>query len=239
MKEIKQVIEHDLRCGIVENILKYAADHDTYIRKNTYIILGCLYRDRQDMRESILSVLDALFVNKDEKVRQTVVYALGEIGKIDAQKVLKLFEKALEDEQPSVGRAVTGALKQMGQKNPTSTLEFAKRFLHHPDPKIRRKIIHGIELHGRTHPEDILPLLTEVQNDPNRDVRKIITHVISQISYKKGCLEKVISTLKGWENKELVEKALKEILEVHKRYEKFSAKSFDKAKEYIEHQFNT
>ncbi len=49
VKEIKQAIEHDLRSGISESILKYAADNDTYIRKNTYIILGRLYRDQQDM----------------------------------------------------------------------------------------------------------------------------------------------------------------------------------------------
>ncbi len=61
-------------------------------------------------------------------MRQTVVYALGEIGKIDAQNVLELLEKALDDEQPSIGRAVIRALKQMGQKNPTPTLEFAKQF---------------------------------------------------------------------------------------------------------------
>lgn len=48
-----------------------------------------------------------------------------------------------------------------------------------------------------------------------------------QISYKNGCLEKVVSALKTWENRELVEKALKEILEVHKRYAKFSAKSYN------------
>jgi len=39
--------------------------------------------------------------------------------------------------------------------------------------------------------------------------------------------------LKGWDNKDLVEKALKEILGVHKRYEKFSAKSYKQAKEYV------
>jgi len=200
VNKIKAAITQDLQSGISESIQKYAADSDTYIRKNTYLILGKLYRDRQDMRTSILSVLHALFMNKDKKVRQTVVYALGEVGKIDAEKVLDLFEETLND--PSLRNAIKGALKQMGQKNPIYTIGFARKFLHHPDPKIRREIIHGIELRGRTHPEDILPLLAEVQNNPHKEVRKIIIHVLSQISYKKSCLEKVVSALKKWENKD-------------------------------------
>jgi hypothetical protein len=64
----------------------------------------------------------------------------------------------------------------------------------------------------------------------------MIVHVLGQISYKKGCLEKVISALRTWENREIVEKALKEILDVHKRYERFSAKSYCEARDYIERQ---
>jgi len=161
------------------------------------------------------------------------VYALGEIGKTDADKIVTMLEEALDDAHHSVRNAVIGALKQMGEKNPKPTLEFARRFLHHPDPEIRREIIHGIELRGRTHPEEVLPLLAEVQHDQNRRVQKTIVHVLSQISYKKSCLETVIAALKNWNNKELVERALQEILAVHKRYEKFSAKSYDEACDYV------
>ena len=121
----------------------------------------------------------------------------------------------------------------MGEKNPKPTLEFAKKYLHHDDPKIRQEIIHGIELRGRTHPEDILPLLKEVQNDKNRGVRKKIIHVIAQISYKKDCLEKVISDLNNWENKDLIKEAIEEIIDVHQRYAKFCSKTPTEAQEYI------
>jgi HEAT repeat protein len=105
---------------------------------------------------------------------------------------MKTFEKALKDEHHSVRNAVIGALKQMGQKNPEPTFNFAKKHLKDDDPKIRREIVHGIELRGRTHPEEVLPLLEELQNEKVKEVRKMVIHVIGQISYKKGCLEKVI-----------------------------------------------
>ena len=57
---------------------------------------------------------------------------------------------------------------------------------------IRRAVVDGIELRGRTHPEEILPLLKEVQSDPDKKVRRRMIHVLGQISYKKGCLEKVV-----------------------------------------------
>ena len=95
--------------------------------------------------------------------------------------------------------------------------------------------MHGIELRGRKHPEDILPLLRELQNEENKRVRDMIIHVIGQISYKKGCLETIISTIKNWENKKLVNDAVIEIIDVHKRY-KFADKSPEEAKEYIESQ---
>lgn len=112
-------------------------------------------------------------------------------------------------------------------------MRFARKFLHHLDPNIRRTIVHGIELRRGTHLEDILSLLAELQSDRDRRVREKIIHVLAQISYKNGCLEKVISALKNWENKELVEQSLKEILDVNKRYEKFSAKSYKEAKGFV------
>ncbi len=237
VKKMEKEIKNDLKNGKSENIQKYASDDDTYIRKNAYLIMGRLYRDRKDLKEDVLDVSKALFESDNEKIRQTALYTLGEIGKIDADRIFGMFEMALSDEHRSVRNAVVGTLKQMGQKNPEPTLEFARRFLHHQDPKIRRMIVHGIELRGRTHPEDILPLLEELQNDPDRKVREMIIHVLSQISYKKGCLEKVIFALKSWKNKKLVDKALKEILDVHKRYEKFAAKSHEEAKKYVEQEF--
>ena len=74
----------------------------------------------------ILQLLDVMLEDKNEKVRQTSVYALGEIGKKDAEMVFKPFEKALIDKHHSVRNAVIGALKQMGLKNPIPTFNLQK-----------------------------------------------------------------------------------------------------------------
>jgi len=235
VKKIEVEIKQDIIRDEDENIRKYASNKDTYIRKVVYKAIGKLYRE-QDCKEKILEILMNLYKDENERIRQTVVYAFGEIGKIEGNKV-ELLEIALNDKHHSVRNAIVGALKQIGEKKPHAAVEFARKFLHHPDPKIRKMIVHGIELRGRTHPEDILPLLSELQSDPSKEVRKMIVHVIGQISYKEGCLEKVISALKGWKNRGLVKTATKEILEVHRRYEKFSAKSYEEAKKYIEQEF--
>jgi HEAT repeat protein len=232
--EMKQEILDDLKRNSLKNIKKYASDKDTYIRKNTYLILGKIYHVQKNLQIKTLKVLGTLFKNNDWKIRQTAVYAFSEIGKIDASKSFKVLEQALYDKHHAVRNALVGGLKQIGEKNPKPILKFAKRFLHNPDPEIRLIIVHGIELRGRDHPEDILPLLSELQNDPDKKVQKKIIHVLSQISYKKGCLEKVITDLKKWSNQELVCKAINKILDVHLRYENFSAKSYQEAKIYIE-----
>jgi len=215
-----------------DGILKYASNSDTYMRKNAYMVIGRIYCDNEDLRENILLVVDEMLGNSDEKVRQTAVYALGEIGKKDADSILNTFERALKDKHHSVRNAVIGALKQMGQKNPEPTFKFAKMHLHDKDPKTRREIVHGIELRGRTHPEEVLPLLKELQYEEVKRVRNIIIHVIGQISYKKGCLEKVVAALNDWENIELVCEATKEIVKVHKSY-KFAVRSPKDAENYI------
>jgi vesicle coat complex subunit len=217
---------------IPETIWNYSADHDIYIRKNAYLAIGRIYFAHNDLEKIILRLLDTMLEDANEKVRQTSVYALGEIGKKDADNVIKPFEKALVDKHHSVRNAVIGALKQMGLKNPTPTFKFAKKHLHDDDPKIRREIIHGIELRGRTHPEEVLPLLKELQNEKVKTAKDMIIHVIGQISYKKGCLEKVVENLKSWTNKELVLDAANEIVKVHTRY-KFATRTPEDAEAYI------
>lgn len=234
---LKKDVEQDLAQGKHTTIARYASDSDTYIRKNTYFIIGRYYLGHPQKRTTVLEILENLLDNHHEKIRQTVVYSLGEIGKKHAEDVLTLLEYGLHDSCHAVRNAAIGALKQMSEKNPVPTLQFAKKLLHHPDPKIRRIIVHGIELRGRTHPEDILPLLAEVQHDKDSTVRFYVVHVIAQSSYKKGCLEKVIAALQTWDNKQLVEKALQEILDVHKRYEHFSEKTYQEARDYISQKF--
>ncbi|WP_332634753.1 hypothetical protein [Halalkalibacter flavus] len=61
----------------------------------------------------------------------------------------------------------------------------------------------------------------------------MIIHVLGQISYKEGCLEKVVQNLREWENKELVQEAIIEIIDVHQRYIDFSDKTAEEAQIYI------
>jgi len=65
----------------------------------------------------------------------------------------------------------------------------------------------------------------------------MIIHVLGQISYKNGCLEKVVENLKSWKNRELVRDAFKEILKVHSRY-KCAVRSPEDAEDYIKKHLN-
>lgn len=238
VQKIEQEIQESFENNSIVSLRKYFSDEDTYIRKTAYLAVGKIYFAHQNLKQKILYVLQKLFQDENEKVRQTIVNALGEIAKKEADKMLTLFEKAVLDKHHIVRNAVIGSLKKVGEKNPKPVLTFAKKFLHHPNPEVRRQVIHGVELRGRTHPEEVLPILKEVQFEQNRRVRNITIHVIGQISYKKGCLEKVINSLKQWGNKELVNDAVGEILETHKAYEKFSAKTYIEAKKYIDKNFH-
>ncbi|HMK55000.1 MAG TPA: HEAT repeat domain-containing protein, partial [Methanobacteriaceae archaeon] len=140
------------------------------------------------------------------------------------------------DENHKVRNGLMGGLKQMGEKNPVPTLQFAQEHIHDPDPEVRRIIVHGIELRGRTHPEDVLPLLHELQDEEHPRVRKMVVHVLGQISYKEGCLEKVIPALKNWNNQDLLKDALNEIISVHKRY-KFAPKTSEEVEKYLQREF--
>lgn len=237
--KIEREIQADIEKGTSSNILSYFSNEDTYIRKSAYLFVGRLFFANMTLQSKILTLLKKLFGNSSDNVRQTVVNALGEIGKKEAEKVLPIFEQAMVDEHHSVRNAVIGSLKKMGEKNPKPILAFSKKFLYHKDPEIRRQAVHGIELRGRIHPEDVLPLLEKLQFEQTKRVRDVVVHVLGQISYKKGCLEKVISALKKWKNKEIVNSALAEILETHKAYEKFSEKSYARAKKHIKENMST
>jgi len=237
-KEERNQLIIEMETGIIEDLehqdsshlLVYASDKDTYIRKQAYLILGRLYHQESRLKERILLRVKGLLAHPDERVRQTAIYASGEIGEMD--KVAPLLERGLNDPHHTVRNGVIGALKQMGRKNPTATLVFAHQRLHDANPEIRRQIIHGIELRGRTHPQDILPLLREMQDETNRRVRSMIVHVIGQISYNAGCLETVIQELKTWHNPDLVRQATIAILEIHGE-QSYCIHSLEDAKVYI------
>ena len=231
--QINMDIETDIRTRLRSHLLPYFSDEDTYIRKTAYQTIGKIYLSNKELRQPVIELLNALIADANAKIRQTVVNAAGEIGKWNFAVVRHFFDTGLFDEHHSVRNAVIGSMKKMGKKNPAPLLEWSKQYLHHPEKEIRREICHGIELRGRTHPEDILPMLNELQFDKTKRVRWTLVHVIGQISYKKGCLEKVMADITTWENKELVADAIEEIIDVHYRYRNFSFYTQDEARKYI------
>lgn len=231
--EIQQNIFSDFSRGTIKYIQKTFSDNDTYIRKTAYIAVGRIYEAEKKLQKNILVVLQNLLPAKDFRVRQSAINAAGEIGKANFEKIEIIMEKGLFDEHHAPRNAVIGSLKKMGGKNPKPVLKFAARYIHHPDKEIRREICHGLELRGRTHPEEILSLLQELEFDSAARVKNTLVHVIGQISYREGCLPVVIKHLKKWRNKEIVERAIVEIINVHDRYKNFAAMTQQEAVTYI------
>lgn len=220
---IRSDIKEALSSQNLQKVHSYYEDDDIYIRKSAYLVTGRLYSEEVAPGQAILEMLFKFFCDPDFKVRQTVINAAGEIGKAHFEEVRTFFDKGLKDPHHSPRNAVIGSVKKMGEVNPGPVLVWARQYLHHEDKEIRREICHGIELRGRKHPEDILPLLQELQHDRTARVRNTLVHVIGQIAYKKACLVKVLTHLKDWENRPLVDAALEEIIDVHYRYRIFTA----------------
>lgn len=237
VKQIQALILKEMSAANHTAILPYFADEDTYIRKTAYLAIGKIYKTDIGHLPAIIKLLNDLLAHDDFKVRQTVVNAAGEIGKNDFAAVQAIFDKGLLDEHHAVRNAVIGSVKKMGEVNPSPVLGWAATYLQHPDKEIRREICHGIELRGRKYPQDILPLLKQLEFDPTKRVSSTLVHVIGQIAYKKGCLATVIADLKTWQNKELVDQAILEIIDVHERYKDFAVLSQQEAIDYISKHF--
>jgi hypothetical protein len=233
VNKIREEIQSELNDNTLNKTTQYFSDDDTYIRKAAYLSIGRIYFANVELQKKIISVLDRFLKEDEFKIRQTVINSAGEIGMKDFEVVAHFFDKGLFDSHHAVRNAVIGSVKKMGNKNPAPVLDWAKGYLHHQDKEIRREICHGIELRGREHPVDILPLLKKLEHDKTARVSNTLVHVIGQISYKKGCLAKVIDHLNGWENKELTDKAVEEIIDVHHRYRDFSVLTQKEAIDYI------
>lgn len=233
-EEIREAVRRALKENIPAAIRIYFSDEDTYIRKTAYLAIGKIWSSGVELRKEILEMLEVFASDTDPKVRQTAINAAGEIGMTAFTEVQNFFDRGLFDPHHSVRNAVIGSVKKMGEKNPLPVLTWARIYLHHEDKEIRREICHGIELRGRTHPADILPLLNELQFDKTARVRNTLVHVLGQISYKKGCLPVVIKELNLWKNKELVQKAIEEIIDVHERYKDFAVMTQQEAIDYID-----
>ena len=231
---INEELLSELNSNIFSKTIYYFSDEDTYIRKCAYLSIGRIYFSEKKSQSKIIKLLNYLLKEKDFKIRQTVINAAGEIGKKDFEIVKHFFDNGLFDAHHSVRNAVIGSIKKMGEVNPEPILVWAKAYLHHTNKEIRREICHGIELRGRKYPQDILPLLKELELDTTSRVRNTLVHVLGQIAYKRGCLETVIKHLKTWKNKELVQNALEEIIDVHERYKDFAVYTKAQVMQYIE-----
>lgn len=233
VEKITKEMLSDLEKNQLANIIFYFSDEDGYIRKSAYLGIGKIYFAKPAFQSKIVSMLCEFLTNPEFKIRQTAVNAAGEIGIKIFEPVESVFDKGLLDMHHSVRNAVIGSVKKMGNKNSAPVLAWAKKYLHHPDKEIRREICHGIELRGRTHPQDILDMLKELQNDQTARVRNTLIHVIGQISYKEGCLQTVVTHLNTWENKNVVDKSIEEIIDVHFRYKDFAVLTQHQAIDYI------
>lgn len=216
-KDVLKAIQKNTSLGDVS----YMSDEDTYIRKVAYQSIGKLYKTNIQLRRIIITRIKDAYTSSDEFVRQTATNAMGEIGINDPEAIGDFFDTAAKDDSPKVRNAVIGSLKKIGRKNSEVAIEFTKRNIKNSDEEVRRIAIHGLELRGRTYPEDVLPILKAFQNESKARLKKMLIHVIGQVSYKKGCLEKVLSELKDWQPSIVVE-ALKEIYAVHVYYADFA-----------------
>lgn len=237
VKKINTQVIEDITKNKIHHIFNYASDEDTYIRKTTYQALGKVYNAKRNHRSTLINILQQLLKSDNEKIRQTTINAAGEIGKFHFEAVQYFFDIGLFDEHHSVRNAVIGSVKKMGNVDPKSVLNWAATYLEHPDKEIRREICHGIELRGRKYPQDILPLLVKLQFDKTARVRNTLIHVLGQIAYKKGCLATVVAHLNKWKNKELVNEALDEIVDVHHRYKNFAVLTQQEAINYIDENY--
>jgi len=215
-KDIQNNILNDLQSDEYTATAAYFNDADTYIRKAAYLGVGRLFKQGLLPSGVITSMLDALMKSGSERIRQTVINAAGEIAVIDIAPVEHLLDIGITDPHHSVKNAVQGSLKKAGEKNPAQITLFCRRHIISPDPEARRTAAHGLELRGRSHPEDVMPVLRMLQFEKHKRVRPMLAHIFGQISYKKGCLEKVTAELLTWEDKALADECFEAIIEQHR-----------------------
>ncbi|MGL4484155.1 MAG: HEAT repeat domain-containing protein [Anaerovoracaceae bacterium] len=233
-------IQVEIFRGLKENNIllleKYFDNDDTYIRKAAYLAVGKIYKAGQQskdkniketqradekndtnlIRKKLICSLEKFMDHRSAKVRQTAVNAAGEIAIVTFANTEKVFELGLLDQHHSVRNAVQGSLKKSGEKNPQPVIEFCNKHINSEQPEVRRQVAHGLELRGRTHPEEVMPTLRKLQFEKHKRVRPMLIHIFGQISYKKGCLEKVTDELLTWEDKGLADDCFEEIIKQHR-----------------------
>src|SRR5437762_2881818 len=95
--DIYNTILKDLGSKGIEKIIGFFNHQDTYIRKSAYLSVGKIYFANKNLQKKILKILNSLYRHNDFKVRQTVINAAGEIGKVDFETVQFFFDEGLFD----------------------------------------------------------------------------------------------------------------------------------------------
>lgn len=221
---IQNSVLSSMENNVVAEVLPFFSDSDTYIRKAAYQAVGMLYKRNREIRLAAIAWLKLLYKSESALVRQTVIYACGEIAAFDFPSVEELLIQGMHDPHHCVRNAMIGSHKISGDKN-SKTLAFCEKYILSDSPEVRRLICHGLELRGRTHPQEIIGLLKKLQYDKHPRVKEMLIHVLGQISYKKGCFHFVENEVALWDNADIYKLFQKEVIEVHGRYEKFSALS--------------
>ncbi|TCL54105.1 HEAT repeat protein [Kineothrix alysoides] len=220
--QIENTVLVSMKNNVIVEVLPFFSDSDTYVRKVAYQAVRMQYKRNGDIRLVAIPWLKLLYKSESALVRQTVIYACGEIAAFDFPSVEELLTQGMHDPHHSVRNAMIGSLKISGDKN-SEILAFCEKYILSDSPEVRRLICHGLELKGRTHPQEIIALLKKLQYDKHPRVKEMLVHVLGQISYKKGCFHFVEGEVFSWNNADIYKLFQKEVIEVHGRYEKFSA----------------
>lgn len=218
-REITEAIELAIAYDDATRVLAYFDHEDPDIRRAACHAVGRLYRHtREDRpkREMLLLLLERLYGNLSDRVREVTICACAEIASRNFSVVEPLLVRGMHDRSRTVREAVTHSLRAVSRKNP-SILRFCEEHIVSPEPEVRGLICLGLILRGKTHPQDVMGLLKKIQHDDHPQVRKALVHTLGQISLEPEGFAYVEEELSSWRNPELYEAFREEALGVQRR----------------------
>jgi hypothetical protein len=115
LEVLRSEIELDLAKGSYDNIRKYAADADEFVRTNTYIILGKYFSTHIQLKDKVYLTVDQLLRDANSQIRQTAVLAFSEMMKLDPKKTIGLLGKIRPNDLPWLPREVLDLVRKTGK----------------------------------------------------------------------------------------------------------------------------
>lgn len=115
LEVLKAEIESDLVQGSYENIRKYAADTDEFVRTNTYLILGKYYSTQIQLKDKVYLTVDQLLRDANSQIRETAVLAFAEMVKLDPRKAIGLLGKIRPNDLMWLPREVLDLVRRAGK----------------------------------------------------------------------------------------------------------------------------